>query len=173
MTNSNDFRIEHDSMGELKVPKDALYGAQTQRAIDNFHISNLTMPVNFIKSLAFIKAACAKANCNLNLLNKDQTDAITKVALAITNNHYLEAFPLDVFQTGSGTSTNMNMNEVIATIANKTSSNIHPNDHVNMSQSSNDTIPTAIAVSASLAIHNQLLPNLEHLEKTIFNKAEK
>ncbi len=175
MTNSTDFRIEHDSMGELKVPSNALYGAQTQRAIDNFKISNLTMPANFIKALAFIKAACAKANFNLGLLSKEQNEVISKVALAITNNQYSDAFPIDVFQTGSGTSSNMNMNEVIATIANKSNpkDSIHPNDHVNMSQSSNDTIPTAIAVSASIALNNQLLPNLRHLEKTILNKAAK
>lgn len=167
--NTQNFRIEHDSMGELKVPESALYGAQTQRAIDNFKISTIKMPANFIKALALIKAACAKANLSLGELEQAHADLINKIALSISNGEHLEHFPIDIFQTGSGTSTNMNMNEVIANLANKS---VHPNDHVNMSQSSNDTIPTAIAVSASIALHSQLIPSLEHLEKTLLTKAE-
>jgi fumarate hydratase class II len=173
--NNTDFRIERDSMGELKVPNTALYGAQTQRAITNFKISNIKMPVRMIRTLGLIKAACANANFTLGELEKHMTDAINQEALKIANGEYLEHFPIDIFQTGSGTSTNMNINEVIANLANKNAKqqfNIHPNDHVNMSQSSNDTIPTAIHVSAALAIHEQLLPALEQLINTILVKAK-
>ncbi|MBP9722710.1 MAG: class II fumarate hydratase [Gammaproteobacteria bacterium] len=171
MTKSH-YRTEHDSMGELKVPLEALYGAQTQRAIDNFKISPLKMPSNFIKALGMVKAACAQANLNLGELDDERAAIISKIALEVAAGEYLEHFPIDIFQTGSGTSTNMNINEVIANLANKTcKQTVHPNDHINMSQSSNDTIPTTIQVSACLAITQQLLPNLEHLQKTILKKA--
>ncbi len=168
----NNFVIKKDSMGEIKVPVDALYGAQTQRAIDNFPISALKMPTNFIKALALVKSACAEANLDLGILDKEKALAINKVTQVLNNNEYLEHFPIDVFQTGSGTSTNMNANEVIANLAKKLFNiDIHPNDHVNMSQSSNDTIPTTIQVSASIAITKKLLPAIEHLEQSIKTKA--
>ncbi|HKR76234.1 MAG TPA: class II fumarate hydratase [Rhodanobacter sp.] len=165
------FRIEHDSMGELKVPADALYGAQTQRAIDNFPISGLRLPREFIRALGLIKAAAAEANLALGYLKKGQAAAIRKAALAVANGEHDAQFPIDVFQTGSGTSTNMNANEVIAHLAARAGARVHPNDHVNYGQSSNDVIPTAIHVSATLVAHEQLLPALKHLKKTIEQRA--
>lgn len=166
-----DFRIEHDSMGELKVPAKALYGAQTQRAIDNFPISGLHLPRAFIRALGFIKAAAAEANLALGHLKKGQAGAIRKAALAVAEGQYDDQFPIDVFQTGSGTSTNMNANEVIAHLAAKAGGKIHPNDHVNYGQSSNDVIPTAIHVSATLTAHEHLLPALKHLQRIIDRRA--
>jgi len=165
------FRIEHDSMGELKVPADALYGAQTQRAIDNFPISGLRLPREFIRALGLIKAAAAEANLGLGHLRKNQAAAIRKAALAVADGQFDDQFPIDVFQTGSGTSTNMNANEVIAHVAGKGGAKVHPNDHVNYGQSSNDVIPTAIHVSATLTASEQLLPALKHLKKTIERRA--
>jgi len=164
----NDYRIEHDSMGELKVPADALYGAQTQRAIDNFPISGLHLPRPFIRALGLIKAAAAEVNLSLGHLKKGQAAAIRKAALAVADGRYDAQFPIDVFQTGSGTSTNMNANEVIAHLA---GAGVHPNDHVNYGQSSNDVIPTAIHVSATLTASEQLLPALKHLKKAIDKRA--
>ncbi|MGN2248128.1 class II fumarate hydratase [Frateuria sp. GZRR35] len=166
-----DFRTEHDSMGELKVPADALYGAQTQRAIDNFPISGLALPRDFIRALGLIKAAAASANLALGHLKKGQSAAIRKAALAVAEGRYDAQFPIDVFQTGSGTSTNMNANEVIAHLAAQGGAKVHPNDHVNYGQSSNDVIPTAIHVSATLATSERLLPALKHLKKTIDKRA--
>lgn len=167
MKNSK-MRIEKDSMGEIEVPKDALYGAQTQRAIHNFDLSGLTFPPAFIKTLALIKAAAAKVNRDLKLLDTHLATAIIEAANSIAEGQYLDQFPLDIFQTGSGTSSNMNINEVISHLARlKSHPTIHPNDHVNMSQSSNDVIPTAIHLSASLETHHHLLPALKHLKKTI------
>jgi fumarate hydratase class II len=167
MTNTN-FRTEHDSMGELQVPADALYGAQTQRAVDNFPISGLTMPAAFIRALALVKYGCAEANLKLELIEQSKGRAIQAVAEKIAAGEYLQHFPVDVFQTGSGTSTNMNANEVIANLASAASDEpIHPNDHVNMSQSSNDVIPTTIHVSASLEINQKLIPALLHLINTL------
>ncbi|MBA2078559.1 class II fumarate hydratase [Rhodanobacter sp. PCA2] len=165
------FRIEHDSMGELKVPADALYGAQTQRAIDNFPISGLRLPREFIRALGLIKAAAAEANHALGHLKKGQATAIRKAALAVARGDYDTQFPIDVFQTGSGTSTNMNANEVIAHLAAQAGSKVHPNDHVNYGQSSNDVIPTAIHVSATLVAHEQLLPALKELKKALDRRA--
>jgi fumarate hydratase class II len=165
------FRIERDSMGELKVPADALYGAQTQRAIDNFPISGLHLPRPFIRALGLIKAAAAESNLALGHLKKGQAAAIRKAALAVADGQYDEQFPIDVFQTGSGTSTNMNANEVIAHLAAKAGAKVHPNDHVNYGQSSNDVIPTAIHVSATLTAHEQLLPALKHLKQAIERRA--
>ncbi|KRE90585.1 aspartate ammonia-lyase [Frateuria sp. Soil773] len=167
----NGFRIEHDSMGELKVPADALYGAQTQRAIDNFPISGLRLPREFIRALGLIKAAAAEANLALGHLKKGPAAAIRKAALTVAEGRFDGQFPIDVFQTGSGTSTNMNANEVIAHLAAKAGSKVHPNDHVNYGQSSNDVIPTAIHVSATLAGSGQLLPALKHLRKAIDRRA--
>jgi len=171
--NDSNFRIEKDSMGELKVPADALYGAQTQRAVDNFPISGLTMPRQFIRALGLIKAACASANAELGLLSKELEDVVKQASLVVANGEYDGHFPIDIFQTGSGTSTNMNGNEVIAHLADSMSDeNVHPNDHVNMSQSSNDVIPTAIHVSACLQIEEELKPALSHLVKTLRNKSK-
>lgn len=166
-----DYRIEKDSMGELKVPADALYGAQTQRAVDNFPISGLTMPREFICALGQIKAACAQANLELGLLDKSIADAIIDAAQQVSDGSVDSHFPVDVFQTGSGTSSNMNTNEVIAHIAANDALEVHPNDHVNMGQSSNDVIPTAIHVSACIAIHANLFPALKHLATTLRSKA--
>lgn len=165
-------RIERDSMGELNVPIDALYGAQTQRAIENFDISGLAMPAAFIRALGLIKSAAAEVNADLGLLGKEFATAIISVADEISAGEHYEQFPIDVFQTGSGTSTNMNANEVIAQLASRRSGlEIHPNDHVNNGQSSNDVIPTAIHVSACLAIRNQLLPALDGLQATLDQRA--
>jgi len=167
------YRSEHDSMGELQVPADALYGAQTQRAVDNFPISGRSMPAAFIRALGQVKYACAMANEKLGLLDTDKAEAIKKAALQISQGRYADQFPIDIFQTGSGTSTNMNANEVIARLASTDSGlSIHPNDHVNMSQSSNDVIPTTIHVSACLEINRKLRPALQHLANTIEIRAE-
>ncbi len=167
------YRIEKDSMGEIKVPDDALYSAQTQRAVENFPVSGLRMPRGVIRALGLIKAALAEANCELGLLDKDMAAAIVKASLEVADGKYDGQFPVDIFQTGSGTSTNMNCNEVIANLASRQLGKpVHQNDHVNMGQSSNDVIPTAIHVSGTLMVHQQLLPALEHLAKTISIKSK-
>ena len=166
------FRIEQDSMGELQVPANALYAAQTQRAVQNFPVSGLPMPSAFIRAVALIKQCAAEVNAELGLLDPALAAAIQTAAGAIAAGQYLEHFPVDVFQTGSGTSTNMNVNEVIATLAARASGTaISANDHVNMGQSSNDVIPTAIHVSAALECNHALLPALKHLAETIEAKA--
>jgi len=171
--NDKKYRTEHDSMGELQVPQDALWGAQTQRAVENFPISGLSMPPQFIAALGLIKWAAAGANAELGLMKTDIAVAVQKAALEVADGQHDAHFPIDVFQTGSGTSSNMNANEVIAHLATgKLGSDVHPNDHVNMSQSSNDVIPTCVHVSAALAIHQQLLPALEHLSKVLEAKAD-
>ena len=165
------FRTERDSMGELQVPADALYGAQTQRAVNNFPISGLPMPRGFIRALGLVKIACATANEKLGLLEKKFADVIRSSASDVANGKYDEHFPIDVFQTGSGTSTNMNANEVIAHVATKLlGETVHPNDHINMSQSSNDVIPTTIHVSACLEINEQLQPAVQHLIATLHQR---
>jgi fumarate hydratase class II len=162
------YRVENDSLGEVKVPANALYGAQTQRAVDNFAISGMTLPARFISSLGFIKAAAATVNGQLGELDIELASAIHIAALTIANGEQLDQFPLDVFQTGSGTSSNMNINEVVASLATQQlTREVHPNDHVNCSQSSNDVIPTAIHVSACLAIDQQLLPAIQRLQVVI------
>lgn len=167
------YRIEHDSMGELQVPEQALYGAQTQRAVNNFPISGLPMPRGFIRALGLIKACAAQTNEELTLLEMNIAQAIQQSAQAVAKGDYDEHFPIDVFQTGSGTSSNMNANEVIAHLATKTLGKpVHPNDHVNMGQSSNDVIPTGIHVSAALSVHEQLLPALTQLISVIDSKAD-
>jgi fumarate hydratase class II len=166
------FRTEKDSMGELKVPAEALYAAQTQRAINNFPISGQPMPAAFIHALGHVKHACAVANTNLNLIDANIADAIKTASKAVSDGQHDDQFPVDIFQTGSGTSTNMNANEVIANLASKSlGEKVHPNDHVNMSQSSNDVIPTTINVSACIEINNQLMPAVVHLVKTLKVKA--
>jgi len=167
-----EYRIEKDSMGELQVPKDAAYGAQTQRAVDNFPISGITMPKAFIQALGLVKQACANANHQLGGLDENRRRAISSICDDVINGKLMEQFPLDVFQTGSATSTNMNANEVIANLASKEAGGeVHPNDHVNMSQSSNDVIPTTIHVSAAITCHQQLIPAIGHLITTIDKKA--
>jgi fumarate hydratase, class II len=167
-----DYRIEKDSMGELRVPADALWGAQTQRAVENFPISGRTMPTEFVRAVGLVKWAAAGANQDLGLLEDALADAIRQAATEVAEGGHYEQFPVDVFQTGSGTSTNMNANEVIATLATRLAGrDVHPNDHVNMGQSSNDVIPTAIHVSAAVQLEETLLPALEHLAATIEAKA--
>ena len=166
------FRLERDSMGTLRVPTDALWGAQTQRAVENFPISGLRMPRGFIRALGLIKATAAIVNAELGELQKPIAKAIVTAAREVEEGDYDAQFPIDVFQTGSGTSTNMNANEVIAHLASKRLGKpVHPNDHVNCGQSSNDTIPTAIHVSAALELREQLLPALTHLATVIEIKA--
>ncbi len=170
---SSKFRTEKDSMGELKVPKDALWGAQTQRAVDNFPISGLTMPRQFIAALGLVKWAAAGANAELGLLSNDIAMAIRSAALEVAGGEHDSQFPIDVFQTGSGTSSNMNANEVIAHVATAgLGADVHPNDHVNMCQSSNDVIPSCVHVSAAIAITENLLPALQHLSRTLKKKAQ-
>lgn len=162
------YRIERDSLGEVEVPAEARYGAQTRRAIDNFPISGLTMPRAFIRSLGLVKCMCAAVNAELGLLDPEMAEAIQSAAFEVAEGKYDAHFPIDVFQTGSGTSTNMNANEVIANLASSHLKRpVHPNNHVNMSQSSNDVIPTCIHVSAALEIVEELLPALEHLASII------
>jgi fumarate hydratase class II len=166
------FRTESDSMGELQVPEDASYGAQTQRAILNFPVSGLCMPRSFLNALGLVKQACARANRDLGALDSKTCDAITAVCDDVINGALDDQFPVDIFQTGSGTSTNMNANEVIANLASASSGlSVHPNDHVNMSQSSNDVIPSCIHVSAAVSCIYDLLPALEHLRTIIDKKA--
>ncbi len=165
------FRIEHDSMGELQVPAEALWGAQTQRAVQNFPVSGQRMPRAFIRALGLIKASAAEVNTGLGLLPKGVGRAIRAAALEVAAGAHDAQFPVDVYQTGSGTSSNMNANEVIATLANQGGkagkAHVHPNDHVNLGQSSNDVIPTAIRVSAQLETVQTLLPALRHLRRAI------
>jgi fumarate hydratase class II len=170
---SEQFRIEHDSMGELKVPADALFGAQTQRAVDNFPISGLRMPRQFIRAVGLVTVCAARANADLGNLDKTVAEAIRSAAKEVADGRHDHQFPIDVFQTGSGTSSNMNANEVIAHLASAASGNtVHPNDHVNMGQSSNDVIPTTLHVSAALAVSEQLRPALEELASVIQKKSE-
>jgi fumarate hydratase class II len=161
------YRIEHDTMGEVRVPADALYGAQTQRAVENFPISRLRFTRPFIRSLGLIKAAAARVNGQLGLLPSDLAAAIEAAAERIAQGEYDSQFVVDIFQTGSGTSTNMNTNEVIAHLT-----PAHPNDHVNRSQSSNDVIPTAIQVAAGELVHNELLPAMSGLQSALARKAD-
>jgi fumarate hydratase class II len=170
---TEDTRSVRDSMGEMQVPIDALYGAQTQRAINNFGISELRMPAAFIRALVQIKSACAAVNAELGLLDPGVAAAIQQVADEIASGRHLDQFPVDVFQTGSGTSSNMNANEVIARLASLRSGlEVHPNDHVNFGQSSNDVIPTALHVSACMQCHSALLPALDGLRSVILQRAQ-
>ncbi|NND68718.1 MAG: class II fumarate hydratase [Halioglobus sp.] len=166
-------RLESDSMGSVEIPDDALYGAQTQRAVDNFKIGTNVMPAAFIRSLAHIKCAAARANRKCKALDAERARAIEHAALAVANGAHLEQFPVPVLQTGSGTSSNMNMNEVLARLASREAGiDIHPNDHVNCSQSSNDVIPGCIQVSALLALHSSLLPALTSLVSRLRARAD-
>lgn len=170
-------RIETDSLGQIEVPLNALYAAQTQRAVENFPVSGQCMPLAFIRALVRVKRAAGKANLSLGLLPADIAKAISSAcANLLSDDELVEHFPVDVFQTGSGTSSNMNANEVIATLANEMSkietTDIHPNDHVNFGQSSNDVIPTVIQVSATQLISEKLIPALNHIITVIDKKAE-
>jgi fumarate hydratase class II len=174
----NDYRIESDSLGDIHVPYDALYGAQTQRAVENFPVSGISMPQRLLSSIALIKACAANVNADLGLLDPILANAIVSAADEVIGGKWNDHFPLDVFQTGSGTSTNMNVNEVIANRADqilgyeKGSKKVHPNDHVNLCQSSNDVIPTAIHISAMLQIKEVLLPGLSVLHQVSSRRAE-
>ena len=184
-------RIEKDTMGEMTVPADALYGASTQRAVQNFPISHRPVPAGVVRAYGALKAACAKVNMDLGRLNSDRGNAIVEAAQAIAAGEHVEHFPVDIFQTGSGTSTNMNANEVIANLVcvakgapigsskdaeylgdQETGAGVHPNDHVNMGQSSNDTFPTAIHIAAAHDIHASLLPALARLADELEAKAK-
>jgi len=167
------FRTERDSMGELQVPEEALWGAQTQRAVNNFPISGLQMPRQFVAALGLTKWAAAGANAELGLLDSGLAVAIQKAALSVAAGEYDAHFPVDVFQTGSGTSSNMNANEVIARLASSDlGEDVHPNDHVNMSQSSNDVIPTCVHLSAAVAVNDSLIPACRHLSEILQKKAD-
>jgi len=166
------YRTEKDSMGEIKVPVDALYKAQTQRALNNFPVSGIPLPSEMISALGLIKKACARVNADLGQLDNVRADAIRKAAEKVISGAVDQHFPIDIFQTGSGTSSNMNANEVIASLASTKQCPVHPNDHVNIGQSSNDVFPSAIHVAACIAIHEKLLPSLQHLERVIMEKAD-
>lgn len=167
-----DYRIERDSMGEVRVPADALYAAQTQRAVDNFPISGVRFGRAFIRAVGVIKSAAAQVNQDLGLMEGDLSQAIQEASAEVADGKWDGQFPIDIFQTGSGTSTNMNANEVISTRATAIlGRKVHPNDHVNMGQSSNDVIPTAIHVAAYLETVDNLIPALEHLHQSLLDKA--
>jgi fumarate hydratase class II len=175
-TNVVEYRIEHDSMGEVRVPKEAKWAAQTQRAVENFPISGLPIERYLVRALAAIKGASALENARLKQIDKKTAQAISAAAAEVVEGRWDDQFPIDVYQTGSGTSSNMNMNEVLATLANErlgddpAGAKVHPNDHVNASQSSNDVFPSAIHVAAADAITHDLIPALEHLAKALRKK---
>jgi len=172
MSQTPETRIERDTLGEVHIPAGALWGAQTQRAVDNFPATGLTMPRAFIRALGLVKACAAEVNAGLGELDPSVAAAIAAAAGAVAAGRHDDAFPVDVFQTGSGTSTNMNANEVIARLAtDRLGTPVHPNDHVNRGQSSNDAIPTAIHVSAAREVRERLLPALEHLAISIETRA--
>ena len=168
-------RVEKDSMGELQVPESALYAAQTQRAVNNFPVSGQRMPEAFIRALILVKKAASRANLSLGELDAERANAICRACdELIEMEDLMDHFPVDVYQTGSGTSTNMNANEVISTVASSHSGEkVHPNDHVNYGQSSNDVIPTTIHVSAAIALQEDVLPSLRHLAATIAEKSHR
>jgi len=167
----SDTRTEHDSMGEIEVPADALWRAQTQRAIDNFPISGTTLERRHIQALGHVKAAAALVNAELGVITDEQAEAIREAAAGVVDGSHDDHFPLDVFQTGSGTSSNMNTNEVLASLAGRAGTDVHPNDHVNASQSSNDTFPTSIHVAAAIAVVEDLLPALDVLATSLEAKS--
>ena len=171
---TQEFRTEKDSMGEFQVPTEAKYGASTARAVDNFPISNLRFSRSFIKALGEVKKACAEVNLNNKLLEKKVADSIINASQQVINGEHDKDFVVDIFQTGSGTSTNMNANEIIAKIASESlNEEIHPNDHVNMSQSSNDVIPTATNIASVTDILEKLIPSIENLISSLQLKAKK
>ncbi|MFE3055412.1 class II fumarate hydratase [Nocardia sp. NPDC059091] len=172
MSEETQYRIEHDTMGEVRVPVDALWRAQTQRAVENFPISGRGLERAQIRALGLLKAACAAVNRDLGLLDKAKADAIIAAAEEVADGRHDDQFPIDVFQTGSGTSSNMNANEVIASIAARDGVTVHPNDDVNMSQSSNDTFPTATHLAATEAVVKDLVPALDHLRLALLDKSQ-
>jgi fumarate hydratase, class II len=172
MASDDRYRIEHDTMGEVKVPVDALWRAQTQRAVENFPISGRGLERAQIRALGLVKAAAARVNEQIGVLPPELADAIAAAADEVAAGKHDEHFPVDVFQTGSGTSSNMNANEVIASIAARSGIDVHPNDHVNASQSSNDVFPTTIHVAATEAMLNDVVPALEHLAAALRRRAE-
>ncbi|MEU6621795.1 class II fumarate hydratase [Streptomyces litmocidini] len=174
MNDTDGYRIEHDSMGEVRVPAHAKWRAQTQRAVENFPISGQRLERAHIEALARIKAAAAKVNAELGVVEKDRADAIVSAAEEVAEGRWDEHFPVDVFQTGSGTSSNMNTNEVIATLATERlpeGREVHPNDHVNASQSSNDVFPSSIHIAATAAVTRDLIPALDHLAASLERKS--
>jgi fumarate hydratase class II len=178
MTDDGDYRTEEDTMGEVRVPADALYGAQTQRAVDNFPVSGDPLPARFVRAMGMVKLACARVNRELETVDAKKAEAIAQAAEEVAEGEHDDEFPVDVFQTGSGTSTNMNTNEVLANRATQIlgaevgSKQVHPNDHVNYGQSSNDTIPTALHLATILAVEEDLVPALDGLHQTLEAKAE-
>ncbi|MEW2153903.1 class II fumarate hydratase [Streptomyces sp. NPDC007189] len=169
----SDYRIEHDSMGEVRVPATAKWRAQTQRAVENFPISGQRLERAHIEALARIKGAAAKVNAQLGVVDKETAEAIQEAAAEVAEGRWDEHFPVDVFQTGSGTSSNMNANEVIATLASeRLGRDVHPNDHVNASQSSNDVFPSSVHIAATAAVTHDLIPALEHLAASLSRKSE-
>jgi len=169
---ADDFRVEHDTMGEVRVPAAARWGAQTQRAVENFPVSGLRVEAGLVHALGAIKAAAAEVNGDLGVIDADVASAIATAALEVAEGRWDGEFPVDVFQTGSGTSTNMNANEVIASLASERLGRaVHPNDHVNASQSSNDVFPSAIHVAAAVAVRHGLLPALDHLDGALSEQA--
>jgi fumarate hydratase, class II len=172
MATDDRFRIEHDTMGEVKVPVDALWRAQTQRAVENFPISGRGLERSQIRALGLIKGAAARVNGRIGVLAPELADAIAAAADEVAAGRHDEHFPVDVFQTGSGTSSNMNANEVIATIASRAGVEVHPNDHVNASQSSNDVFPTTIHLAATEALATDVVPALEHLARALRRRSE-
>lgn len=174
MNEAEDYRIEHDSMGEVRVPAHAKWRAQTQRAVENFPVSGQRLERAHIEALARIKAAAAKVNAELGVIEKDRAEAIESAAEEVAGGRWDEHFPVDVFQTGSGTSSNMNTNEVIATLATERlpeGREVHPNDHVNASQSSNDVFPSSIHIAATGAVTRDLIPALDHLAAALERKS--
>ncbi|MEU2869324.1 class II fumarate hydratase [Streptomyces olivoreticuli] len=172
MTDSEQYRTEHDSMGEVRVPARAKWRAQTQRAVENFPVSGQRLERAHIEALARIKAAAAKVNAELGVIDKDVAEAVAEAAEEVAAGRWDDHFPIDVFQTGSGTSSNMNANEVIATLATeRLGRDVHPNDHVNASQSSNDVFPSSIHIAATAAVTGDLIPALEHLAEALERKA--
>ena len=171
MTDQPGSRVERDSLGEVLVPADALWGAQTQRATDNFPVSGQRVDGTLVRALALVKAAAARTNADLGVLPPEVADAIEAAARSVAAGEHADQFPVDVFQTGSGTSTNMNVNEVIAHLASRGGTHVHPNDQVNAGQSSNDTFPTAIHVAAAVAVVDDLVPGLETLRRSLEGKA--
>ncbi|MFD5557763.1 class II fumarate hydratase [Streptomyces sp. NPDC127068] len=172
-TTGDDHRVEHDSMGEVRVPAHAKWRAQTQRAVENFPISGQRLERAHIEALARIKGAAAKVNAELGVVDRDVAEAIVAAASEVAEGRWDEHFPVDVFQTGSGTSSNMNTNEVLATLASeRLGRGVHPNDHVNASQSSNDVFPSSIHIAATAAVTRNLVPALEHLAASLERKAE-
>ena len=170
----SEMRIERDTMGEVAVPAAALYGAQTQRAVENFPVSGVRVDPAVVRALARVKAAAARVNARLGVLPADVADAVAAAAEDVAEGAHADQFPVDVFQTGSGTSTNMNVNEVLAALASRRlGRRVHPNDEVNASQSSNDTFPTAVHLAAAEAALHDLVPALEHLAGTLEAAADR